>query len=295
MRTHELSRPPRLLCLDAKAAVGAIPGVSRAPFLDRGADVPDLELALDEISVDPSHLARYRRVCGYEPGDELPPTYPHAVAFPLHLALLTHSEFPFAAVGLVHMANEITRSRPIGTGESLNLRVHLSSLEPHPRGQSFQIVTEVRAGGEPAWRERCTIIHRKEGEGSADDGSSEGEGSRPHVPTTETWRIPSSTGFRYALASGDHNPIHVHRIPARISGLPGLVAPGMWTKARALASVVDRLPGAMTAVTQFLRPIVLPTAAQFGVREDDGIMTVAVRDPDSGKPHMTGTVRRAEP
>ena len=291
MRTRELTRPPNLLCLDAKAAAGAVPGASRAPFLDRGGDVPDLALALDDVSVDHRHLARYRRVCGYEPRDVLPPTYPHALAFPLHLALLTHRRFPFAAVGLVHMANQIVQRRALGTDESLDLRVHLTRLESHPRGQSFQIVTDVRAGGEPAWSERCTIIHREEKDGPENGGAEEDDAPAFDRSTAETWHVPSSTGFRYALASGDHNPIHVHSIPARVSGLPGVVAPGMWTKARALASVESRLPAAMTAQVEFLRPIVLPAAVRLAVQDEDGTLRLAVRHPDSGKAHMAGEVR----
>jgi acyl dehydratase len=294
MRTRELPRRPSLLCLDAKAAVGAVPGASRAPFLERGGDVPDLELALDDVWVDRRHLARYRRVCGYEPRDVLPPTYPHALAFPLHLALLTHRKFPFAAVGLVHMANKIVQRRPLGTTEPLTVRVHLTSLEPHPRGQSFRIVTEVRAGGEgePAWSERCTIIHRAEKD-AGNGGSDEQDAPGSEPSSGETWRVPSSTGFRYALASGDHNPIHVHRIPARLSGLPGVVAPGMWTKARTLASVESRLPAAMAAEAEFLRPIVLPAAVSLTVREEDDGLRLAVRHAGSGKAHMAGTVRPA--
>lgn len=299
MRTRKLSRAPSLLGLDARAAAAAVPGASRLPFLGGGDDVPDLELVLDDVRVDQEHLARYCRVCGYRPGDELPLTYPHVVAFPLHLALLTHRRFPFSAVGLVHMANEITRRRPIKRGEILCLRVHLTSLEPHPRGQSFQIVTEAGAGGQLVWQERCTIIHRGEDETASDEGSSEDEDAGGEAPADEVWAVPRSTGFRYALASGDHNPIHVHPIAARISGLPGVVAPGMWTKARALASMRDRLPAAATAAVEFRRPIVLPAEAAFvtqseeGTRGEDGTRAFSVRDPGSGKPYLVGTLRRA--
>ncbi len=292
MRTRELSRPPRLLGLDMKAAVGAIPGASRLSFLaGGGGDMPELELVLDDVPVDRDHLARYCRVCSFRLHDELPPTYPHVVAFPLHLALLTHRRFPFAAVGLVHMSNQITRKRAIGTDERLGLRVHLTGLESHPRGQSFQIVTEVRAGSEPVWTERCTIIHRGNDKEPSAEGSSGEDAPRAGTRTAETWRIPRSTGFRYALASGDHNPIHVHSIPARISGLPGVVAPGMWTKARALASVEARVPTAMIAEVEFLRPIILPTETELGVGGGEGGLALAVRDAGTGRSHMTGRVR----
>jgi hypothetical protein len=63
------------------------------------------------------------------------------------MALLTDGDFPFSPIGIVHIGNRITRHRPIGTDERLDLRVHATKLEPHPKGQQFSIVTEVRGAG----------------------------------------------------------------------------------------------------------------------------------------------------
>lgn len=290
MTRRKLSRPPSLLGLDAKAAVGALPGAARLPFLGGGdGHIPGVELALDRVTVSAAHLARYRRMCGYRDADQLPITYPHVLAFPLHLALLTHRRFPFPALGLVHMANRIIRRRAIGPDEALDLRVRLTDLEPHPRGQSFEIVTEALSARAPVWEERCTIIHREHRDGSADDGASDwDEPAGTAAPTTARLRIPAATGLRYAVVSGDHNPIHVHAIPARVAGLPGVVAPGMWTKARALAAM--ELPAATTAEVEFRRPIVLPAEVDVALWGQDGERGFAVRE-ITGKPYATGTVR----
>ena len=50
-------------------------------------------------------------------GDTLPATYPHMLAFPLHLALMTDGSFPFPAIGLVHIYNRIVQHRPLRSGE----------------------------------------------------------------------------------------------------------------------------------------------------------------------------------
>ena len=53
----------------------------------------------------------------------LPATYPHILAFPLHLALMTDGSFPFPAIGLVHIKNKITQHRGVADSQMLSLRV----------------------------------------------------------------------------------------------------------------------------------------------------------------------------
>ena len=105
------------------------------PFVGGGGrEIPDLQLTLNDLSVDRGRLASYCGVCGFQLSSTLPPTYPHILAFPLHLALMTDGSFPFPAIGLVHIENEITQHRPIGDSETLSLRVWATPIEPHPRG-----------------------------------------------------------------------------------------------------------------------------------------------------------------
>lgn len=149
MTTQRLDSSPASLPLIVRAGIGAIPGAGKLPFVaGGGGEIPDLELELADVAVDPRRLAEYSRVCGFALRDSLPATYPHVLAFPLHLKLLTDPSFPFPAIGMVHIANRIEQSRPIATGESLSLRVRATQPEPHPKGRTFKLLTEARAGDE---------------------------------------------------------------------------------------------------------------------------------------------------
>ncbi len=110
--------------------------------------------------MDRDRLAKYHRVCGFSVSDTLPPTFPHILAFPLHLALMTDSSFPFPAIGLVHISNEITVKRPIAAGETLSFKVWPTQLEPHPRGKQFSVRTEAFVDGEVVWEEVSTNLRR---------------------------------------------------------------------------------------------------------------------------------------
>jgi acyl dehydratase len=283
MPTRRLDSPPRALALYARAVARSLPGASR------GKDVPDLELVLDDVEVDPVRLAAYARVCGFTLRDELPATYPHVLAFPLHMALMTDERFPFGAVGLVHVSNRIEQHRPARLGERLALRVRPTAIEPHRRGRAFSIVSEARVGSELVWEGVSTMLRR--GEGS---GEGEGEAARarpPESPAAATWRLSGDLGRRYAAVSGDRNPIHLYGATAKLLGFPRAIAHGMWMKARCLAALEPRLPAAFAVAVEFRRPILLPATVAFGsVEEDGGDVRFAVRDARRGTPHLEGAV-----
>jgi acyl dehydratase len=277
-----------MLPLFARAGAAAIPGASRLPFIPGGSRaIPELSLVLNDVAVDRDRLASYCRVCGFDLREQLPPTYPHMLAFPLHLALMTDASFPFAAIGLVHIHNRIVQHRPIAANEPLSLTVWAGELEPHPRGQQFAIHSEARAGDELVWEEISTTLRR---------GSTSSAGSAPEVPSaadlpaTATWRLPGDLGRRYGSVSGDLNPIHVHPLTARLFGFKSAIAHGMWTKARCLAALEPRLPEAFTVEVAFRKPILLPATVQFAEAQDGSAISFGVRGARKATPHLDGRV-----
>jgi hypothetical protein len=274
--------PPGTLGLFARAGAGLLPDL---PLIGgkRGKDVPDTTLALNDVSVDHERLADYCRVCGFSLSSTLPTTYPHILGFPLHLALMTDGSFPFPAIGLVHIENEITQHRPISDSETLSLRVWATQLEPHPRGKQFSLRTELSVGGEVVWEEISTNLRRGGGSGSGGRERTE----REQLPATATWNLAGDLGRRYASVSGDMNPIHMRSLAARPFGFPSAIAHGMWTKARCLAALQSRLPDAFTVKVSFRKPILLPATVEFAEAGE----RFAVRDPKKGSPHLDGTIR----
>jgi acyl dehydratase len=53
--------------------------------------------------------------------------------------------------------------------------------------------------------------------------------------------IDSDQTYRYAQASGDHNPIHVDENVAKMAGLPGIIVHGLCTMAFTSKVMIDRL------------------------------------------------------
>jgi acyl dehydratase len=303
METRTLDSPPSILPLYARAAAPMIPGASLLPFVPgRGEEVPEIELALDGVRPDPERVAAYARVCGFALRDSLPPTYPMVLAFPLHMAVMADGSFPFGAVGLVHVENRIEQRRPIGLGEELTIRVRPTKLKPHPKGQTFSLLTKALSGRRIAWESTSAMLRR--GKPPADRGA-DGPIRQGHLdvsarrplegwPAAAEWKLAGDLGRRYAAVSGDRNPIHMHALTAKPLGFPRAIAHGMWTKARCLAALEARLPDAFAVDVRFRKPILLPARVEFASAGDGDEIDFEVRDAKRGTPHLDGHVAPLE-
>ena len=277
---------PSTLPMMVRAALPAIPGVNVLPGIRKSGDaLPDLTLTRHDVPVERARLAAYNEVCGFPLKETLPLTYPHMLAFPLHMAIMTDASFPFPAIGTVHLANSITQHRPISASERLQVTCRPQDLRPHPKGRVFDIVTTVHAAGEPVWEETTTLLRL----GGGDKDAPSGEDGLEVVPGNGVvWRLGSDLGRRYAAVSGDHNPIHLYGLTAKAFGFPRQIVHGMWSKARCLAALDGRLPAAVRVDVAFKKPVLLPGAVAFGSRRTDDGYAFALTSPKSGAPHLLG-------
>lgn len=275
-----------------KAALPSIPGVNQLPGVrkERDADPSTLRFSRGGVVADRDHAAAYARVCGFPVKDAVPLTYPHMLAFPLHMEAMTSPRFPYPAIGSVHVENVITSHRPILAGESLDVSVGVSATRPHPKGTVVDFLSEVRSGGEVVWESTSTYLRRGRPHEDADRGLTF---DTTPAGTTE-WRLPADLGRRYGAVSGDRNPIHLYPVTAKALGFPRQIAHGMWSLARCVAALENRLPDAVTVEVAFKKPILLPGTVAFGHEaRPDGGQVFALTSPKDGAPHLVGRAVRA--
>lgn len=204
---------------------------------------------------------------------------------------MTDASFPFPAIGTVHLENSITQHRPIALTERLQVNAHPERLRPHAKGQVFDMVTRIHSRGELVWEETSTFLRR--GRGTEDAGLGTSFPEAP--PTGTTWDLPGDLGRRYAALSGDRNPIHLYRLSAKAFGFPRQIAHGMWSMARCVGALENRLPDEVTVAVAFKRPILLPGTVAFGSRPVDDGYAFSLTDPRTGAPHLAGTTGPTPP
>jgi len=245
---HEVSGTPNMSGLYTKAA-------TRRKVT--GTTLPTVGLR-QSLQVDQQRLAAYRKVCGFVDNGLLPPTYPHVMAFALQMQLLTDRDFPFPLLGLVHLSNRIRVLRPMGGVGQVRASVNVESLNAHPKGAVFSLVTRLDDQLGPLWEAESEMLCK----GVQLDGAlvEPQEQERPALTEVAHWSAPADIGRQYAKVSGDYNPIHLSGISARLFGFPTAIAHGLWNKARTLAALDNHLPEANLEIdVTFKKPVRLPS------------------------------------
>jgi acyl dehydratase len=277
--------------LDAPPTLGALYGRALLTARSGGDTLPDRTLELAGTTISADAVADYAHVCGFRVGGDVPLTYPHMLAFPLQMRLMTDREFPLPAPGMVHLRNVITQRRALEVGEPLRLAVHAERLVAHPKGAQVDLVSRIATpDGEDTWSSRSTYFvrgaHADDATDSAPPEPAPVVGDRPHA----VWTVPGDIGRRYAAVSGDVNPIHVNSLAAKAFGMPGTIAHGMWSKARVLAALSGRYDAASTVDAVFRSPLRTPsTAYLYTAAAREG--WDAVLRSKKGKDHLLVTVR----
>ncbi|MFJ1897696.1 MaoC/PaaZ C-terminal domain-containing protein [Streptomyces sp. NPDC088115] len=228
-------------------------------------------------------LAAYRAICGFTEPDALPVTYPHVLAFPLAMRLMTRRRFPLPVTGLVHTWIEITAHRTLRPADALELTVYAAGLTPHRRGTEVTVVTEARLSGELVWESRSGYLSRHPTRtGTSPAPATPG----PALPAVAEWRLPADLGRRYGAASGDRNPIHLYPLTARLFGFPRAIAHGMWTVAHCLAQT-PRPHLIHTVRADFRAPVLLPGTVTYA--SDGTGFQLRDGEGDDTRVHLTGT------
>ena len=288
-----------------------VPSYARIVFRRKLAVMPDdvpiprLEAELTHHKPSRARVDAYREVCGGAASDYLPPAYPHVLATPVQLALLSSKAFPVRLMGLVHLRNHIEHFRPVRIDETLQLRTWLDGRRDTDRGQEFDVCTNVTAQGKLVWAETCVFMARRlERDTSKPFGSRISAGEGVPAPDAEAVAPPGpegitktaltadkGLGWRYARTSSDYNPIHLADVGARMFGFNQAIAHGMWSVARCLSALpAETFDPPCRVDVVFKRPISIPaplTLETWHTQAGDGF---ALKGAGKGKVHLAGSI-----
>jgi acyl dehydratase len=242
--------------------------------------------------IDPVRLRRFREVCGYPEAAGVPAVFMETLFHGLMVELFLSPSFPLRAMGLVHLRQHLVAHRPLDSAEGYDLRCQLTEVRATPRGLELDCAMQARVAGALAWEGLATLLSR--------DPEATHAAPRPAAapqPAVEGWSEPriaavsADLGRRYAAASGDYNPIHLHPLLARAFGFPRAIAHGMWTLGWALAQVSADLPPGQRVMATFRKPVLLPGRVALRWLPADQGLDLTVRHPDQDLLNLAAEVR----
>ena len=221
----------------------------------------------------------------------MPLTYPFALTFPTVMSLVTGFDFPFAAMGSVHVENHITQYRPIAVTDTVGVTVHAENLREHRKGLLVDLVTDVNVGNEPAWHQVTTFLHQQR-TSLSDEAQARAAQKQPKLP-------PPNAILR--ITPGPDPPLRVGRRRPQPDPHQRDRRQAVRLPDRHRARNVQRRSGSgQYRGPAARRGAVLGEVRQAGAaagqrralhrRVADG-WDIALRNLSKGYPHLTGTVR----
>jgi len=230
-----------------------------------------------EMTVDRKHIDSFRKVLEVKDPDErkeeremeqVPIIYPAALMVYPTCCMFGSPEYPFSAIGSVHILNRTLLHREISSTEQLHVKVWAGIGRPVKKGTEIDIFSVlIDTMGQKVWENSSTflVMHKRpkkrDANGNIIDMSKQtnrslsisqssvyGLNSSVMVKssnfTTENdampseliyeseWDLPKNLGRSYAAVCKDYNVIHVSTLCAKAFGFPSMIIHGLYMASR---------------------------------------------------------------
>jgi|GEM_PF-4820772 len=259
------------------------------------ATIPRIETKIPPQIVSERTLNALCRLTRYPSAGYLPITFPFIYAFPTHLANMLDPRFPFSLMGTVHVRTEIHQIRPISAGAAIAATCSIEGHRDTDKGAEFDLCTDISVGDECVWRGRATMLRRSSHH--LDHGLPT-HAARPPLDGvgahSEQWRLESGLSRKFALTTGDINPIHLTALTARVFGFKGAIVHGSWVEMRLAGTEPDLCHESNIAFEcTFKQPITLPATVvyrRWPSLKRAGQVELRLLNRTADKPHAIATI-----
>jgi len=242
-------------------------------------------------------IGRYAEACGLPPGDTYPLLYPHILASPIQIDVISRPQFPLSPMGAVHTRIHVLQHGPIDAEATVDIDCRLSGTRVLKAGVEFEFTTELRQNGQLLWESLSANLIRGKKFGAPEEPSALSQLPDPEGDLTEhAWTVPRDMGWRYAKITGDYNPIHVSRIMAKFLGFDRDLIHGMWSAAKCLAQLPTFDPATpVRADLLFKGPVYMESAVTLRAASGDSGHLFDLYCGDNPRPVIRGRVCPAQP
>ena len=225
----------------------------------------------------------------------VPPMFHVRLFHGMMFKIATDSELELDLLRLVHGEHDATFHRPIRPWDLVQLRARLDSVEEKSSGILVSSRLFGFVDGDLAIEAKTAYFIR----GPKRDGPKAPPPAEPvrEAPDYErTIEVAPDLSVRYAVPSGDDNPIHIDRATALAAGHKDIILQGLCTMAMTGAAAVKAVANndarrLKRLGVRFARPVLNGGALTTrGWKQADGSYVVETRDPDGNLVISNGIV-----
>ena len=211
-------------------------------------------IQIDNVYADEKQLSRFQRLFG-EP-DSIP-TFAFITAFKASLQCLAQAPIASSLLGLIHISSEVQIHQRHNWLMPFNVKVTVNKCEDTDKGLLYQITTDFYQRGKLSLTNINQMLDKRKHYVSKTH-SNESSADVVEYNDISSWHVSLKTAWRYAFASGDINPIHLHPILAKPFGMRSALIHGMYNASRAIqeANKVNSAPLTQVLI-EFNRPCYL--------------------------------------
>ena len=173
-----------------------------------------------------------------------PPMFGVVIGWLPIMMVMTDSDLNVDLLRLLHSEQDIIFHQTIRPGDILTSTATIAGIEDKGNGESLVLeVQSVNQKGENVQKMVFTAFIREQGRRGGRGQRNETFGAPPSdEPLVRVQqRIEADQTYRYAEASGDHNPIHTDDNVAKMAGLSGIIVHGLCTMAFTSKVMLDQL------------------------------------------------------
>jgi acyl dehydratase len=158
------------------------------------------------------------------------------------MRVITDSALGVDVLRLLHGEQDMDFLRPMVPGDILTSVATITAIADEPAGESLAVEVQcTNQRGESVQRMMFTALIRSRSARERKRARVGGAAPVGEPLLSVRQKIDDDQTFRYASASGDHNPIHVDENVAKMAGLPGIVVHGLCTMAFTSKVMIDHL------------------------------------------------------
>lgn len=200
----------------------------------------------------------------------LPPLYPTAWGLIPFLRVLSEPRLDVSLMGVIHAQNDLISHRPIRATDVLTLALSLERLHRDDQRALMTLRCDCIVGGEVAAEVRTMLIAGLSPAGAARE-SMKIHASMEGWSTIHRVSLGRHHPLRYALLSGDINPVHLLSVTSRPFGFPQPILHGFCLKSIIIHALVRSAGGGDLSSIRRLRlrfrsPVCPPTTLEIQVQ-----------------------------